>query len=416
MTQEKAKQDFSEAGGYDVTYNHFIKGLYKNVNIARKEGVDTTTVDLAIDLIEHAKALDFHVLSESLTKPYNGKIIRDFDNPVSYSIDGLIGQPWADKPEQPLEKHESWNDGRRKTSSGIAYVTDQKNLPINPYFNYGIKDRGLIGRFGPNHAADCGALRIIKNKDGKPALHALGIIRADIKVPALCGGFIEFDEYAGIFPFTKDIVVRTQASEFFEEMISGSVELLPEYAKNVEKETQLMFEYRENMMQRALSDDEKKIIAAQISTHAKVQQVKKEDPFFLSTLRNEFRYAHEVFAGPVLSSGRNTNTSWMETQLSWFMLDEKKWEQINAKCRFNYDFKAGDDAQAVLWHEISPTLLDQSGGHAALFCSLTSSYLLNEKPEDENTFDAIKEQARELIAFIDKKVPAKGKFEAVLRP
>ena len=55
--------------------------------------------------------------------------------------------------------------------------------------------RGVLGRFGPNHAVDNGVLTLKEDNNGDIKLHALGILRKfDGDVPALAGGFAEYSK------------------------------------------------------------------------------------------------------------------------------------------------------------------------------------------------------------------------------
>lgn len=386
------------------TYDMSLRVLYRDMDRAVSDGVDQPIVDLANHLTRKATEFDCMKLGLMLQKPYNMKVVRDFSEPQSYDDDQLNGMPWADDASRPLEPSESWNTGRRSTNVNISYQLDGKGYPINPYFDYGVKGRGVIGRFGPNHAVDNGILRIMNNKDGQPRLHTLGIIRQDNGLPALCGGFTNFIQGKdGRYPYTRKVALLSQASEFIEELVSGSIALKPEFAEGVEQEISDRLMEIERTTGQTLGKNRKQALRNEIITHRKMEQINAEDPGFLQRVYSAFDQAHECYAGPVLNSGRNTNNAWMETRLSWFMLDDAQWNRIRGNG--SYDFSAGDDAQTVMWHEITPDLVQgATGSHGAFFTYLLSSYLLTAKHQDEDTLACIKEQAQELLTFLDTSV------------
>jgi hypothetical protein len=122
-----------------------------------------------------------------------------------------------------------------------------------------------------------------------------------------------------------------------------------------------------------------------------------------------FRNATPCYEGPVFSSTRNTNSAWMETKLSYFMMDDEKWNAIKGDNKFNYQLMAGDDAQKVMWHEITPELVSHAEGHGAFFTYLMSGFLLTNPPENPATLQAIKAQGQELLDFFtEKPVPVKA--------
>lgn len=379
-------------------YNNFLCSYEFDIQKGELIQEDWGTVSVAINLIEAAKKMDIAQTFSLLEKGYHAHIGRDLHNPAYYEHDSLINQPWADNPASPLEQGEQWNKGKRIANGGIQYNLDNKGYPVNPHLNYGIEGRGMIGRYGPNHAVDLGILQIRPNQQGQLTLHALGIIRKDSNRPALCGGFTNFEkDDRGNTTYTKKTMVDTQASEFFEELVSGSVTLLPEYSLNLEEEIQAELQKRIKDQQRALSEKESDMIRNQISTHRKLIQVETEDPQFLQNVRDAFNNAHECYTGPVLSSGRNTNNAWMETRLSWFSLDDGQWDQIKGEDKFGYDFIAGDDAASVLWHEITPDLIDTADSHGALFCYLMGSYLMTTQHKNPEILASLKNQADILI-------------------
>jgi hypothetical protein len=381
-------------------YDQFLKGMYSPFNKSLITGKDREAAELAHQLIAQAKILDIQRAHDVLAKPING-IARSIDIPPRYTNENVIGQIWADDEDFPLKPGEVWNYGNRGTASGVTFSFDADSKPICPYFNFGLNGRGMIGRFGPNHAVDMAPYQILDNGRGGQSLFVRGIIRQDSGLPALCGGFTNFEKAPnGSYPYTLQTMVTTQANEFFEEMISGSVELMPYYTKDLDQEIIEEIEKRETLLKKPLSTGLISRIANEITTHRKVLQVEHEDPQFLHNLRLAFLSAHECYSGPVISSIRNTNSAWMETRLSCFELDDKTWKAIKGKNEFNYEFKAGDDASHVLMHELTPGLIQNAESHGALFCYSMASALLTSKHKDRAVANAIKSQAEHLITAL----------------
>jgi hypothetical protein len=125
--------------------------------------------------------------------------------------------------------------------------------------------------------------------------------------------------------------------------------------------------------------------------------VQKEDPEFMTNLYEAFETAKECYSGPVLSSARNTNNAWMETKLSWFYLDDHKWDEIKGDNKFDYQLAAGDDAQDVVWYEITPDLIEHADSHGPLFCYLLSSFLVSKECKKPSVVAAVKNQVKELL-------------------
>lgn len=68
-----------------------------------------------------------------------------------------------------------------------TYRLDETGLPLNPIGRTGLRGRGLLGRWGPNHAADpivtrwkrSGSEKVIDQLDNKPVLQFVAIQRRD---------------------------------------------------------------------------------------------------------------------------------------------------------------------------------------------------------------------------------------------
>ncbi|KHJ85247.1 hypothetical protein OESDEN_15031 [Oesophagostomum dentatum] len=86
-------------------------------------------------------------------------------NPPDYTDPNALGKKWAD-PDVKSGKFK-WNsvDGKINRKSFVCdYAFDEDSRPINPVGRTGLRGRGVLGRWGPNHAADPIVTRI---KNGK---------------------------------------------------------------------------------------------------------------------------------------------------------------------------------------------------------------------------------------------------------
>lgn len=118
--------------------------------------------------VERYPVKDEHVL---WSKPYKNYC------PIEYTAHHVYGQPWAD-PEFSVDDFKpAWNamDGNvdRRSYNGIYKLEDddQEMRPINPIGRTGIRGRGLLGRWGPNHAADPIVTRWKRRINGMPIIH-----------------------------------------------------------------------------------------------------------------------------------------------------------------------------------------------------------------------------------------------------
>ena len=101
------------------------------------------------------------------------------------------------------------------------YLLDQSNKPLNPGGRTGLTGRGVLGKWGPNHAADpvvtrwklenTGHRRIQENT-GKPVLEFVCIQRRDSGVWAIPGGMVDPGER----------IATTLKREFMEEALDST--------------------------------------------------------------------------------------------------------------------------------------------------------------------------------------------------
>lgn len=377
-----------------MTYPNSLKALEEDIRKSPK----TDITYLAIELIEEAKVYDIHYSASLRTYPsykINGELIkRNKTNPVEYTHPSVLGAPGSDTKEKPLSDNEAWNIGRRATNTGATYKIGADGRPIHPYLEAtGITGQGLLWQYGPNHAVDNGFITVKNDNDGQPAIYTLGINRKDSpKNASFSGGFLKFEiNEHGEYIINEEAVINSKAEEFFEEMLSGSMEIAPS------DEVKLHERFGEAVMKRmegrteAIDKEKLEVIQEQVKTEIKMEKVKKEHPDFFPRLKEVFAKATECFSGPILNAGRTTDNSWIESQLSWIDLSEEKQKSIIGDTGLS--FAAGDDAANVKLFKMDETLIDRSdASHTAMFAFMAASYLLKKQEECQEIHPNIKSQ------------------------
>jgi ADP-ribose pyrophosphatase len=142
-------------------------------------------------------------------------------NPATFTAPHINGQPWADPDITDIDFRPQWNkdDGsiNRKSYMGEYQIVDM--LPLNPLGRTGLRGRGVLGRWGPNHAADPIVTRwkrgksheVVLNLDTqKPILQFVAIQRQDTGEWAIPGGMVDPGE----------MVTSTLKREFMEEALN----------------------------------------------------------------------------------------------------------------------------------------------------------------------------------------------------
>lgn len=218
--------------------------------------------------------------------------------PVLYTSSHIIGQEWADLELNDPKFKPKWNtvDGSINRQSHIGNYEIVKGVPRNPMGRTGIKGRGILGRWGPNHAADPIVTRWKRNNgsqiliDGKPVLQFVAIQRRDSGEWAIPGGMVDAGE----------MISSTLKREFMEEAM--------------------------NYLEGTDSD-----------------KIKYEN-----MVRDTFQKGEEVFRGYV-DDPRNTDNAWMETVALNF--HDEDGSRVGA-----FPLNAGDDAKGVKWTDISRNL------------------------------------------------------------
>ncbi|KAM5152280.1 ADP-ribose pyrophosphatase, mitochondrial isoform 2-T2 [Mantella aurantiaca] len=251
---------------------------------------------------------------KALTSPYPGsqmdrwpvppgKVIWSADwpeyRPVEYTAPAVLARPvWADPPHSEEGFRPLYNalDGSvQRASLGGAYLVED-GRPRNPAGRTGVTGRGLLGRWGPNHAADPIITRWKRNssgekvtdaESGKPILQFVAIQRKDCGQWAIPGGMVDPGE----------LITATLRREFCEEAL--------------------------NSLERSGEEGE---------TQERIQSL--------------FSQQHEPIYSGYVDDPRNTDNSWMETQAVNYHDD-------TGHILDQLALEAGDDAGKVQWVDIS---------------------------------------------------------------
>ncbi|XP_043942210.1 ADP-ribose pyrophosphatase, mitochondrial isoform X2 [Protopterus annectens] len=224
-------------------------------------------------------------------------------SPVEYTAPSVLKGPvWADPPIGSSDFTPRYNerDGKveRRSHNGKYDVVD--GYPRNPIGRTGLKGRGLLGRWGPNHAADPIVTRWKRDRSGKiiihpesekPILQFISIKRLDCGEWAVPGGMVDPGEKLSV----------TLKREFGEEAL--------------------------NLLQK--SESEKKKL------QDKLQKIFEKENFV-------------VYKGYV-DDPRNTDNAWMETVAVNY--HDETGETLD-----HLTLEAGDDAGKVKWVDVSDTL------------------------------------------------------------
>ncbi|GFG37109.1 hypothetical protein Cfor_05771 [Coptotermes formosanus] len=222
-------------------------------------------------------------------------------NPATFTASHIDRQPWADPVITDSNFHPQWNkaDGNinRKSYMGEYQIVDL--FPLNPVGRTGLRGRGVLGRWGPNHAADPivtrwkrdESLKVELNPDTrKPILQFVAIQRRDTGEWAIPGGMVDPGE----------MITSTLKREFMEEAL--------------------------NVLESDTAEREK--------SKAMI------DKFFDE--------GEEIYRGYV-DDPRNTDNAWMETVAVNFHDD-------SGTSVGQFPLCAGDDAVNVHWMDISRDL------------------------------------------------------------
>lgn len=224
-------------------------------------------------------------------------------NPVEYTaVSILAGPSWADPQINDKSFSPKFNerDGEveRRSLNGLYVV--ENGRPRNPVGRTGLTGRGLLGRWGPNHAADPIVTRWKRDGSGNKVAHPVtgknilqfvAIKRRDCGEWAIPGGMVD--------PGEK--ISATLKREFEEEALN-SLQKSPEEKAELEKQ-----------------------------------------------LHKLFREEHFVVYRGYVDDPRNTDNAWMETEAV-------NYHDETGEALDNLPLEAGDDAGKVKWVDISEKL------------------------------------------------------------
>ncbi|XP_077130113.1 ADP-ribose pyrophosphatase, mitochondrial isoform X2 [Ranitomeya variabilis] len=226
-------------------------------------------------------AMATHV--KALTSPYQGSKVQRRPvpqekvswsvewpeyQPVEYTAPSVLAQPpWADPPQSNEDFCPKYNalDGQveRTSFEGTYEVID--GWPRNPTGRTGIIGRGLLGRWGPNHAADpiitrwkraTAGEKVQHSETGKPVLQFVSIQRKDCGQWAIPGGMVDPGE----------LVTATLRREFCEEALN-SLESCGE-EPDTEQRIQSLFSQEHLPVYRGYVDDPRNTDNAWMETQA----------------------------------------------------------------------------------------------------------------------------------------------------
>jgi len=220
--------------------------------------------------------------------------------PVDFTAGFVLTASWAD-PELTDLKAAAWNslDGKVNRKSHDGEYRVEEGRPFNPAGRTGIKGRGVLGRWGPNHAADPIVTRWKRDKSGEietnpetgnPVLEFVSIERNDGGGWAIPGGMVDPGECVSV----------TLKREFMEEAMDST---------GTQRD----------------SVENKEIVEQFFSDGTEVYKGYVDDP-------------------------RNTDNAWMETVAVNF--HDETGNRVGGM-----QLKAGDDAKNLKWQEINKDIL-----------------------------------------------------------
>ncbi|CAF4934259.1 unnamed protein product [Pieris macdunnoughi] len=163
-------------------------------------------------------------------------------NPPTYTSPTIKGKPWADPDIAKPDFKPKWNnlDGYVNRMSHTGNYKILNGFPLNPVGRTGITGRGVLGRWGPNHAADPVVTRWKPDHSNRQILQFIAIKRSDTREWALPGGMVDPGEKVAataIREFQEEALNTLEASEAekeslkekFNNFFSGGIEIYSGY-------------------------------------------------------------------------------------------------------------------------------------------------------------------------------------------
>ncbi|XP_057202193.1 ADP-ribose pyrophosphatase, mitochondrial [Triplophysa rosa] len=222
-------------------------------------------------------------------------------SPVNYTAPFVLKKPvWADPEIVEFSPQFNSLDGSVDRRSHKDPYRIQNGKPLNPHGRTGLEGRGLLGRWGPNHAADPIVTRwktdsvgqcVNNTNSQRPVLQFVSIKRVDCGEWAIPGGMVDPGER----------VSQTLQREFSEEALN-TLQASPSEKEKIQKRITELFD----------------------SDGLQVYKGYVDDP-------------------------RNTDNSWMETVAVNF--HDESGNSVS-----ELPLQAGDDAGQVSWIDIDSSL------------------------------------------------------------
>jgi len=218
-------------------------------------------------------------------------------SPTEFTAPFVLSAVWADPDIGTDGFNPQWNslDGKVNRVSHVGIYQIKDNKPLNVIGRTGLSGRGVLGKWGPNHAADPIVTRwkrdgegqvVVNEKTGMPVLQFVSIQRRDSGEWAIPGGMVDPGE----------LVTTTVKREFMEE-------------------------------------------ALDTTDTARDQAVELAE-----MVEQFFKIGQEVYRGYV-DDPRNTDSAWMETVA--FNFHDETGEKVGS-----LPLHAGDDAKDIRWCDL----------------------------------------------------------------
>ena len=178
----------------------FIDFIWEGIGIVRMENHPA-----------YPKRLIFKLNGKNIDdKTYHQKCPNFTHENVIKNMNQTSGYKWADEENTNpfiLEERQTFfgNEKGLKSLKEAEVEFDSEGKPVNPKGRTGLKKRGLLGKWGPNHAAD----PIVAYLDENDEVWVIMVRRKDTGQYAIPGGMVD----AG------NTVSQTLKNEIFEEAI-----------------------------------------------------------------------------------------------------------------------------------------------------------------------------------------------------
>ncbi|XP_077068579.1 ADP-ribose pyrophosphatase, mitochondrial isoform X2 [Siphateles boraxobius] len=224
-------------------YSAGTSGIWKNAINSISSGCSSISVYMSP--VGHIKArCPVYPGSDTIRFPIpDDKVDWETDwpqySPVNYTASTVLKNPvWADREIGKFLQFNSL-DGSVDRRSHEGPYRIQNGKPLNPHGRTGLEGRGLLGRWGPNHAADPIVTRWKRDSKGQsvhhttsqlPMLQFVSIKRLDCGEWAIPGGMVDPGER----------ISQTLQREFSEEALN-SLQASASERENIQKRITKLF-------------------------------------------------------------------------------------------------------------------------------------------------------------------------------